>query len=78
MLLKINRMLTAIIHSFALAFLASSVHIYIEYRLNPQQYLIHSAPWHAAVYVNGLITLLLIAVFVLCRALVRYFHRKNA
>ena len=77
MLLKINHMLTIIIRCFALAFLASSVHIYIEYRLNPQQYLLHSSPWHTAVYINGLITLLFIAVFILCRALVRRFLRKN-
>lgn len=73
MLLKINSLLTIIIFSFALAFLASSAHIFIEYQLYPQQ-----MPWRSAIYMNGLITLLLIAAFAGIRSLIRRCLKKNA
>ncbi len=72
MLSKINHLLTSIIIAFALSFLASSAHIYIEHHLRPQQ-----ISWHASVYTNGLITLLLIAAFAAIRSLVRRFLQKS-
>lgn len=73
MLLRINSLLTIIILSFALAFLASSAHIFIEYQLHPQQ-----LPWRHAICVNGILTLLFIAAFAGIRSLIRRHLKKNA
>lgn len=78
MLSKINQLLSTIIRAFALAFLASSLHMLIEYHLQPQLFLPYSAPWYTGIYVNGLITLLLIACFAAARLLVRYHLKKSA
>lgn len=78
MLSKIHHLLSTIIRAFALAFLASSLHIFLEHRLHPQQFLPYSAPWYTGIYVNGLITLLLIACFAAARLLVRHYLKKEA
>ena len=77
MLCRIQHLLSAVILAFLGAYVGHSLYLCIDYHSRPQLYALYSAPWYTAIYVNGLLTLLIAGVFFLIRLWVRRLIQKT-
>ena len=59
---KIQRILNIIIGSFIGVFIGSGLYRYWHFRKYPDLYIMQSAPWYTSILVQGLFTLVLLAV----------------
>ena len=59
---KINQILNIIMGSFIGVFIGSGLYKYWDFQKYPDLYAIQSAPWYTSILINGLLTLVLLAV----------------
>jgi uncharacterized membrane protein len=59
---KINQILNIIMGSFIGVFIGSGLYKYWDFQKYPDLYVIQSAPWYTSILINGLLTLVLLAV----------------
>ena len=59
---KINQILNIIMCSFIGVFIGSGLYKYWDFQKYPDLYVIQSAPWYTSILINGLLTLVLLAV----------------
>ena len=59
---KINQILNIIMGSFISVFIGSGLYKYWDFQKYPDLYVIQSAPWYTSILINGLLTLVLLAV----------------
>ena len=59
---KINQILNIIMGSFTGVFIGSGIYKYWHFRKYPDLYAMQSAPWYTGILINGLFTLVLLAI----------------
>ncbi|MBC8585042.1 hypothetical protein [Youxingia wuxianensis] len=66
MLKKINYFINILMGSFTGVFIGSAVFKYLDYKKNPDLYVMQSAPWYLSIQITGiaLIIVLLICVVI--------------
>lgn len=62
---KIQRILNIIMSCFVGVFIGSGLYRYWHFRKYPELYFIQSAPWYTSIIVQGLLTLILLAICIL-------------
>ena len=71
MLKKLNYFLNIIIGSFIGVFIGHGIYVFWDYKTNPDLYAMQSAPWYTSIFVNGIVTLILLAVVVIAKLIIR-------
>lgn len=66
---KIQRILNIIMGSFIGLFIGSGLYRYWHFRKYPDLYIMQSAPWYTSILVQGLFTLVLLAVCMIVKVL---------
>ena len=68
---RLNRVLNLVMGSFTGVFLGHGAYVWWDYRQPPGLYEMQSAPWYASILLSGILTLLVLAVCVLGKILLR-------
>lgn len=68
---KLNYFLNIIIGSFIGVFIGHGIYVFWEYKTHPDLYAMQSAPWYTSIFVNGIVTLILLAVVVIAKLIIR-------
>ena len=71
MLKKLNYFLNIIIGSFIGVFIGNGIYVFWDYKTHPDLYAMQSAPWYTSIFVNGIVTLILLAVVVITKLIIR-------
>ncbi len=71
MLKKLNSFLNIIIGSFIGVFIGRGIYVFWEYKTYPDLYAMQSAPWYTSIFVNGIVTLILLAAVVIAKLIIR-------
>ena len=71
MLKKLNYFLNIIIGSFIGVFIGHGIYVFWDYKTHPDLYAMQSAPWYTSIFVNGIVTLILLAVVVIAKLIIR-------
>ena len=66
---KIQRILNIIMSCFVGVFIGSGLYRYWHFRKYPELYFIQSAPWYTSIIVQGLLTLILLAICMIIKAI---------
>ena len=66
---KINQILNIIMGSFISVFIGSGLYKYWDFQKYPDLYVIQSAPWYTSILINGLLTLVLLAVCMIVKVI---------
>ena len=66
---KINQILNIIIGAFIGMFIGSGLYEYWHFRKYPYLYAMQSAPWYTSILINGLLTLVLLAVCMIVKVI---------
>ena len=66
---KINQILNIIMGSFIGMFIGSGLYKYWHFRKYPYLYAMQSAPWYTSILINGLLTLVLLAVCMIVKVI---------
>lgn len=66
---KINQILNIIMGSFTGVFIGSGLYKYWHFRKYPDLYAMQSAPWYTGILINGLFTLVLLAVCMIVKVI---------
>ena len=66
---KINQILNIIMGSFIGVFIGSGLYKYWDFQKYPDLYVIQSAPWYISILINGLLTLVLLAVCMIVKVI---------
>ena len=66
---KINQILNIIMGSFTGVFIGSGLYKYWHFRKYPDLYAMQSAPWYTSILINGLFTLVLLAVCMIVKVI---------
>ena len=66
---KINQILNIIMGSFIGVFIGSGLYKYWDFQKYPDLYVIQSAPWYTSILINGLLTLVLLAVCMIVKVI---------
>ena len=66
---KINQILNIIMGSFIGVFIGSGLYKYWDFQKYPDLYVIQSAPWYTSILINGLLTLVLLAVCMMVKVI---------
>ena len=71
MLERLNIILNSIIGSFIGVFIGHSIYRFIDYRNNPGVYAMQSATWYSSIQVYGLTLVLVVAIAIIIKFLVK-------
>ena len=71
MLKKLNSFLNIIIGSFVGVFIGRGIYVFWDYKTHPGLYAMQSAPWYTSIVVNGIVTLILLAVVIIAKLIIR-------
>lgn len=71
MLKKINQALNIVIGCFIGVFLGYSIFRFYDFKTHPERYIIQSAPWYTSVFLYGAITIVIVAVILLVKYIIR-------
>ncbi len=71
---KINQILNIIIGAFIGMFIGSGLYEYWHFRKYPYLYAMQSAPWYTSILINGLLTIVLLAVCMIVKVIL---YRKD-
>ena len=71
MLKKLNYFLNIVIGSFIGVFIGHGIYVFWEYKTHPDLYAMQSAPWYTSIFVNGIVTFILLAVVVIAKLIIR-------
>ena len=72
MLQKINRLLTILMFSLIGVFLGYSIYTCADYRTRPGLYALYSAPWYTRLLVYGACVLVLLAILLAAKLVIRH------
>ena len=75
MLQKVNRLLTSLMLSLIGVFLGYSIYTWADYRTRPGLYALYSAPWYTQLLVYGACVLVLLAVLLAAKLVIRHLLR---
>ena len=71
MLKKLNYFLNIIIGSFIGVFIGHGIYVFWDYKTHPDLYAMQSALWYTSIFVNGIVTFILLAVVVIAKLIIR-------
>lgn len=71
MLKKLNYFLNIIIGSFIGVFIGHGIYVFWDYKTHSDLYAMQSAPWYTSIFVNGIVTFILLAVVVIAKLIIR-------
>ena len=69
---KANRLLTILMYSLIGVFLGYSIYTYTDYRARPGLYALYSAPWYTPLLLYGACVLVLLAVLLAAKLVIRH------
>ena len=75
---KLNHFLNIIMGSFFGVFVGHSLYVIWNYNTNPSYYAMQSAPWYISILVNSWFMIILFAIFLILKIILRYFTQKNS
>ena len=74
---KLNAVLNTVIGAFVGVFIGNSLYVYRRFKTYPELYAMQSAPWYTSIAVNGLLTLFVLLVCVVIKAIVNNKLKKS-
>ena len=75
MLQKVNRLLTILMLSLIGVFLGYSIYTCVDCRIRPGLYALYSAPWYTRLLVYGACVLVLLAILLAAKLVIRHLLR---
>ena len=73
---KINDLLNVLMGSFIGVFVGRAAFVWWNFKTNPELYAMQSAPWHTSMLVEAALTLVLLLVCVVIKAIIKYWMNK--
>lgn len=67
---KINQILNTVMGFFIGVFIGSGLYKYWHFQKYPDLYAMQSAPWYTSILINGLLTLVLLAVYMIVKVII--------
>ena len=77
MLKKLDQILNIIIGSSLGVFIGHGIYVFWEYKTHPGLYAMRSAPWYTSIVVYGIATLIVLAVAIIAKLIVRKKIRQE-
>lgn len=68
---KLNYILDIVAGSFIGASIGHGIYVFWEYKTHPGLYAMQSAPWYTSIFVYGIVMLILLAVVVIAKLIIR-------
>lgn len=73
----VNKLLNIIMGAFVGVFLGHGIYVFWDYKTNPEIYAMQSAPWYTSILVYGMFTVVILAVGILIKVLLKYCAKKK-
>jgi len=73
---KVNQIINTIIGAFAGVFVGHGIYVIWDYNAKPELYAMQSAPWYTSILMYGLVTLIVFAVCILLKIVLKYFSNR--
>ena len=71
MLKKLNYILNIVAGSFIGVFTGCGIYTFWDYRTRPGLYAMQSAPWYTGILMDGIVILILLAVLIIVKLIIR-------
>lgn len=68
---KLNYILNIVAGSFIGVSIGHGIYVFWEYKTHPGLYAMQSAPWYTSIFVYGIVMLILLAVVVIAKLIIR-------
>ena len=74
---KLNHILTILMDSLVAFFIGNTLYLFWHYKTHPGLYAVQSAPWYTGVLLHGAVTVVLLLVCAVGKAIIRYVSKKR-
>lgn len=74
---KANQIINSIMGAFIGVFIGHSIYVIWNYKTHPELYAMQSAPWYTNILVYGMFALVIIAVGILLKMIMKRFSGKK-
>lgn len=68
---KLNYILNIVAGSFIGVFTGCGIYTFWDYRTHPGLYAMQSAPWYTGIFMDGIVILILLAVLIIVKLIIR-------
>lgn len=68
---KLDYILNIVMGSFAGVFIGRGIYVFWDYKVHPDLYAMQPAPWYTSIFINGIFTLILLAVAIVIKLIIR-------
>ena len=75
---RINQMLTIIMASCVGVFIGHGLYVCWDYRARPDLYAMQSAPWYVSIWLYGAVTLVVLAVGLVGKIILRRWQKRGS
>lgn len=76
-MLKLNQIINGIMGAFIGVFIGHGIYVFWEYKTYPELYAMQSAPWYTGILVYGAFTVVVLAVCVMIKMILKYYGKKS-
>ena len=74
---KVNQIINSIMGVFIGVFIGHSIYDIWNYKTHPELYAMQSAPWYTSILVYGIFTVVVLAIGLLLKVIVKHFSKKK-
>jgi len=74
---KLNQIINGIRGAFIGVFIGHGIFVFWEYKTRPELYAMQSAPWYTSILVYGAFTIVVLAVCMIIKVILKYLARKS-
>lgn len=77
MLKRLNYILNIIIGSFIGVFVGHAIYVILDYKVQPDLYMMQSAPWYTSIFVHGACTVAIVIVSIIIKIIIRKKRKQS-
>ena len=77
MLKKLNRICNAVIGAFIGVFIGNVIYTLWDFKTHPDLYAVQSAPWYTGILINGIVTVVIVAIAVIIKLIARQKQKQQ-
>lgn len=74
---RIHHILNLMIGAFLGVFIGSGIYSFWDFRMHPELYRMQSAPWYTGILLRGAVTVAVIVVCLILKAILRMIEKKK-
>lgn len=74
---KANKILNIIMCAILGLYVVDAAYVVLKYIINPQFFAMQSAPWYTSIWVDGVFTLIVLAVLFFIKTVIKLVYRNK-